>query len=120
MADLDSREIYQLLLAISSYTELKRKILMCLAHVYPQAVSGVQLSKMIGYSGQARTLYRGVLDRLKADKVILLDKLTPKLYSIRINHNHHLMNMLVELAQKWGNSLKEKYDVILQKDEQNE
>ena len=120
MTDLESEEVYQLLVAFSSYTELKRKIIVCLAHIYPQAVSGVQLSKMIGYSGQARTLYRGVLDRLKEDNVILLDKLTPKLYSIRINHNHQLMKMLVELAQTHGTELKRQYEEIIKEGEQNE
>ena len=117
MGNNDSEEIYQLLVAFSSYTELKRKILLCLAHVYPQAVSGVQLSRMIGYSGQARTLYRGVLDRLKADNVILLDKLTPKLYSIRINHNHPLMKILVDLSQTHGTQLSAKYNKFLEKGE---
>ena len=120
MNSLDSKEVYDLMVAFSSYTELKRKILLCLAHVYPRAVSGAQLSTMIGYSGQARTLYRGVLDRLQADKVILLDKLTPKLYSIRINHNQRLMKLLVELSQAHGTQLKANYTSLLKRGEKNE
>ncbi|NVM32022.1 MAG: hypothetical protein HWN65_24490 [Candidatus Helarchaeota archaeon] len=120
MIDIDAKEIYQLILALSSYTELKRKILLCLAHIYPRAVSGAQLTSMIGYSGQARTLYRGVLDRLKADDVIFLDRMTPKLFSIRINHKHHLMKLLIELSQTHGEKLKKEYNLILDKDEKNE
>jgi len=112
---LTTKEVYDLIIAFSSYTELKRKILLCLAHIYPKAVSGAQLSNMIGYSGQARTLYRGVLDRLKEDNVILLDKLTPKLYSIRINHNHPLMKLLVNIVQINGAALKKEYETILKK-----
>jgi len=120
MTDLDSKMVYDLLIAFSSYTELKRKILVCLAHIYPQAVSGSQLSALIGYSGQARTLYRGVLDRLKDDTVILLDKLTSKLYSIRINHDHPLMRLLIEISQENGLELKTKYLTLLQSGEMNE
>lgn len=117
MVLIESKEVYDLLVAFSSYTELKRKIVLCLAHIYPRAVSGAQLSILIGYSGSARTLYRGVLDRLKEDKVILLDKLTPKLYSIRINHNQHLMKLLIELAQQNGSHLKDEYESILRRSE---
>ncbi len=120
MTDINVKEIYQLILALSSYTELKRKIILCLAHIYPRAVSGTQLTSMIGYSGQARTLYRGVLDRLNEDDVILLDKMTPKLFSIRINHNHHLMKLLIELTQTYGAKLKKEYELILNKDEEIE
>jgi predicted transcriptional regulator with HTH domain len=120
MTDLDSKMVYDLLIAFSSYTELKRKILVCLAHIYPQAVSGSQLSMLIGYSGQARTLYRGVLDRLKADNVILLDKLTSKLYSIRINHEHPLMKLLVEISQENGLEIKANYLALLQSGESDE
>ncbi len=120
MSELDSKEVYNLVVAFASYTELKRKILLCLAHIYPRAVSGAQLSTMIGYSGQARTLYRGVLDRLQADNVILLDKLTPKLYSIRINHNHHLMKILVKISETHGTQMKKNYALTLMKGEINE
>ncbi|MHA1649936.1 MAG: hypothetical protein ACTSYB_07065 [Candidatus Helarchaeota archaeon] len=119
MPDMNTRDVYQLLLAFSSYSEIKRKIILCLAHIYPQAVSGTQLSRMIGYSGKARTLYRGVLDRLKNDNIILLDKLTPKLYAIRINHNHRLMKLLIELSQMYGSDLKEKFSKILEQESQN-
>jgi len=117
MNEIKSEVIYNLVLALSSYTEIKRKILLCLAHIYPRAVSGTQLSMMIGYSGKARTLYRGVLDHLEDDNAILLDKLTPKLYSIRINHNHPLMKVLIDLCQTYGKSLKEKYGLIAEKGE---
>ena len=120
MSNLDSQKVYDLILAFASYTEVKRKILVCLAHIYPQAVSGTQLSKMIGYSGKARTLYRGVLDRLKEDNVILLDKLTPKLFSIRINHNHHLMKLLIDLSQAHGAKSRDKFENLLKKDEADE
>lgn len=120
MTNLNSEDIYQLIIAFSSYTELKRKILVCLAHIYPRAISGVQLSAMIGYSGQARTLYRGVLDRLQNDNVILLDKLTPKLYSIRINHNHSLMKLLIDLSQAHGTELRDQFLKFLNEADQGE
>lgn len=120
VGDIDSKIMYDLMMAFSSYTELKRKIILCLAHIYPQAISGTQLAQLIGYSGKARTLYRGILNRLQEDAVILIDKLTPKLYSIRINHDHHLMKFLIDLTTQHGTPFKKKYLEILQKGLENE
>jgi len=101
-----TRMFYDLLIAISSLTTLERKIILYLAHIYPSAVSVAQLARAIGYSEKARTLYRGVLQRLTDAKLILLDKLTPKIFSIRINHEHEQMRFLAELCKKHGKELR--------------
>ncbi len=95
-------DIYDLIMLLSSMSEIKRRIMLALAHQAPKAVSGVQLTKMISYSGKSRTLYRGVLDELTADHLILADKLTPRLYSVRINHENPLLQMLVSMAKEHG------------------
>ena len=66
---------YELIQLISSLNETKRAILLALAHVHPRSVSGVQLSRLIGYSGKSRSLYRGVLAQLKEEGLILIDQL---------------------------------------------
>ncbi len=94
---------------LSSHNVLRRNIILALAHIYPKSISGVQLAKLIGYSGQSKTLYRGVLKHLSEDQLILVDQLTPRMYAIRINHEHPLMKSLIELCKKYGQDLRKIY-----------
>ncbi|MFQ6123492.1 MAG: hypothetical protein ACE5R6_02665 [Candidatus Heimdallarchaeota archaeon] len=112
-----TEDIYDLIMLLSSLSELKRRILLALAHLAPKAVSGVQLTKLINYSGKSRTLYRGVLDELVADSLILADKLTPRLYSVRINHEHPLIQTLIQLVKKHGCELRALYGKMLHEKE---
>ena len=96
------RAAYELIQLMASLNDTKRAILLALAHVYPRSVSGVQLSRLICYSGKSRSLYRGVLSHLQEDKMILIDQLTPKLYAIRINPEHPLLSLLVDLCREFG------------------
>jgi hypothetical protein len=114
---ITTKEMYDLLLGFASLNEMNRKILLCLAHIYPRAVSGVQLTRLIEYSGKAKSLYRGALQRLTEDKLILRDKLTSKLHSLRINHLHPLAKTLIVLAAQHGQTLREIYENALRTDE---
>ncbi|MFX1519912.1 MAG: hypothetical protein ACFFCD_08320 [Promethearchaeota archaeon] len=114
---ITTKQMYELLIGFASLNEVNRKILLTLAHVYPRAVSGVQLTRLIGYSGKAKSLYRGALQRLTEDKLILRDKLTSKLHSLRINHLHPLAKTLIALATQHGQQLREMYENALRTDE---
>lgn len=111
--DEASRAIYELMQLMSSLNETRRAILLALAHIYPRSVSGVQLSRLIGYSGKSRSLYRGVLNHLKENEMILIDQLTPKLHAIRINNEHPLLVVLVDLCRKFGEESKRIYTKAL-------
>ena len=116
-SSVTTKEMYDLLIGFASMNVLPRKILLCLAHVYPRAVSGVQLTKLIGYSGKAKSLYRGVLQRLNEEKLILSDKLTSKMHSLRINHLHPLAKTLITIAELHGDKIREMYENVLRTDE---
>jgi len=103
------KDAYDLLMSLLSLSEMQRRILISLAHIYPRAASGKQLITLIGYSGKAKSLYRGPLERLEADELILVDRLTPRLHSIRINHLHPLISYLLELIQAHGQKTRELY-----------
>jgi hypothetical protein len=111
--DEASRAIYELMELMSSLNETRRAILLALAHIYPRSVSGVQLSRLIGYSGKSRSLYRGVLNHLRENEMILVDQLTPKLHAIRINNEHPLLVVLVDLCRKHGQESKRIYTKAL-------
>ena len=98
----DDAAVYELIQLMSSLNDTRRAILLALAHIYPRSVSGVQLSRLIGYSGKSRSLYRGVISHLKENELIQIDQLTPKLYAIRINNEHPLLNILVDLCKEYG------------------
>ncbi len=87
---------------IAGESALSRKILLALAHLYPKAISANQLVEIIEYSHKSRVLSRGILNELEQRNLILRDKLTATLHSIRINHDHNLMKLLVEITQASG------------------
>lgn len=101
--------VYELLQLMASLNDTRRAILLALAHIYPRSVSGVQLSRLIGYSGKSRSLYRGVISHLKENEMIQIDQLTPKLYAIRINNEHPLLSVLVELCKTFGSQSRTVY-----------
>ncbi|MCK5150811.1 MAG: hypothetical protein KAQ65_03180 [Candidatus Thorarchaeota archaeon] len=115
MSDDDTlRSVYELVQLMSSLNDTRRSILIALAHIYPRSVSGVQLSRLIGYSGKSRSLYRGVLAHLQENKMIMIDQLTPKLYAIRINNEHPLLMLLVDMCRKYGSKSKKIYEKSLE------
>ncbi len=103
------RSVYELLQLMASFSDTKRAIIMALAHVYPRSVSGIQLSRLIGYSGKSRSLYRGVLSHLLEDHLILVDHLTPRLYAIRLNNEHPLLRVLIDLCRDYGEETRRLY-----------
>ena len=108
-------DIYDLIILLASLSEIKRRIVLALAHLAPKAVSGIQLTKMISYSGKSRTLYRGVLDELSEAGLILADKLTPRLYSVRVNHEHPLIHVLIGLTKEHGHEIRSLYSNMIEK-----
>ena len=107
--DAKIASMYELLQLMSSLNDTRRAILLALAHIYPRSVSGVQLSRLIGYSGKSRSLYRGVISHLKENEMIQIDQLTPKLYAIRVNSEHPLLSVLVELCRSQGETARKMY-----------
>ena len=96
------KRYYRLLMVISSLEPLKTKILQVLAHLSPQRVSASELTMLLGYSKKARTIYRGVLDELEGDEFIVIERITPKHFSIQISPHHPLMGLMIELAFNIG------------------
>ncbi|MDO8056471.1 MAG: hypothetical protein Q6361_06385 [Candidatus Hermodarchaeota archaeon] len=103
------KDTYDLIMSLLSLSEIQRRILVSLAHIYPRAASGTQLITLIGYSGKAKSLYRGPLERLEVEELILIDRLTPRLHSIRVNHLHPLIDYLLELISAHGKKTMDLY-----------
>ncbi len=108
------RHNYDLLLLLSTLGSNKIRAILVLVHQYPKAVTATQLSMLLGYSLKARTIYRGILDDLQERDLIFLDKLTPKVASIRLNHENPLLKKMIDLAQKYGKKYLEVAEDILE------
>ncbi|MHA2501844.1 MAG: hypothetical protein ACXAE3_03150 [Candidatus Kariarchaeaceae archaeon] len=94
-------DVYQLLMVFSRLDPIKSNIILILAHVAPQKVSGAELTQLLGYSQKARTIYRGVLDELEDEGYIIVSKRKNQ-YSIGIDQNHPLVKRLYELVLTEG------------------
>jgi hypothetical protein len=105
---------YNLIMFLSGLSQIKRRIMVALAHLYPRAVSGKQLTDLIGLSGKAGSLYRGILTELEKEEMILIDRLTPRISSIRVNHEHPLLHHLVALCKECGTPLTSSFTQILE------
>jgi hypothetical protein len=93
--------MYRLIMVLSSLDTLKVNIIITLAHIAPQPVSGTELTHLLGYSPKARTIYRGVLDELEEMELINVNKVQHT-YSISANRSHPIMAELIDLALDHG------------------
>jgi predicted DNA-binding protein with PD1-like motif len=50
-----------------------------------------------------------VISHLKENEMIQIDQLTPKLYAIRVNNEHPILSVLVELCREHGIHAKKVY-----------
>ncbi|MCE7738415.1 MAG: hypothetical protein KAU62_11200 [Candidatus Heimdallarchaeota archaeon] len=111
---------YELFLLLSTLGANKIRAVLILAHLYPKAITATQLSTLLGYSMKARTIYRGILDDLQERELIFLDKLTPKVASIRLNHENDLLKRLIELAKSHGADYLKVIDDLMGKKNEDE
>ncbi|MCE7749828.1 MAG: hypothetical protein GPJ51_15685 [Candidatus Heimdallarchaeota archaeon] len=111
---------YELLLLLSTLGANKIRAVLILAHLYPKAITATQLSTLLGYSMKARTIYRGILDDLQERELIFLDKLTPKVASIRLNHENDLLKRLIDLAKTHGKDYLKVIDDLMGKKNEDE
>ncbi len=118
-SDVDKLD-YELLLLLSTLGANKIRAILILAHLYPKAITATQLSTLLGYSLKARTIYRGILDDLQERELIFLDKLTPKVASIRLNHENELLKRLIDIAQTQGTEYQKVIEELLVKKDEDE
>ncbi|MCG3222478.1 MAG: hypothetical protein H7641_13945 [Candidatus Heimdallarchaeota archaeon] len=117
MESNSEKQDYELLLLLSTLGANKIRAILILAHLYPKAITATQLSDILGYSMKARTIYRGILEDLQEKELIYLDKLTPKVASIRLNHDNPLLKRLIDLAKEHGENYQAVINEILVKED---
>ena len=54
----NNKDFYRFFLLLQSFDDLKRSIVMILAHIYPKIISISELTLLLGYSKQSHHLYK--------------------------------------------------------------
>jgi biotin operon repressor len=85
----------------------QQKILLVLAHLAPTAVSGYQLSLLLGYSRTSRSIYKGILNDLQQEGYINIHKGPSKQNLIRISRQHPQMAKLIDLVSFNGKQFRD-------------
>jgi hypothetical protein len=120
MDSSEAEKDYEMILLLSTLGANKIRAVLILAHIYPKAITATQLSNLLGYSMKARTIYRGILDDLEERKLIFLDRLTPKVASIRLNHENPILKRLIDLAKQYGDKYLEVIEELMLKPDEKE
>jgi hypothetical protein len=107
---LTSEETYSLFLFFQGLDDLKRAMIMVLAHIYPKQVTATQLAQLSGYSKSSRYIYKsGALESLQKEEIIVIEKPTSRLMLIQLNSNNTLLMKFVDICQKEGKNLNEHF-----------
>ena len=93
--------MYRMMVTLSRLEPLKTGILMVLSHLAPKRISGQELTYLLGLSTKARTIYRGVLEEMKEEGFISVEKIG-KSFSISLNQDHNLLKDIQEIVLMEG------------------
>ena len=118
VSSIVSDDAYSLIMLLNSYDSLKRRILIALAHIFPQEATVTDISRLAGYSIKANIISRKKpLEQLETDGLLEIERRTPRHYSIRLNAKHHLMSLFVDLCVANGGELTDYFFDIIQNTE---
>jgi hypothetical protein len=105
---MNDQEIYELFLLLQSLNELKRSIILVLAHVYPKSVTIKELLKLSGYSETSKYIFKSeTLQALKFMELIELKHDFTKSSKLILNSNHSLIMKFSKICQKEGGVMAE-------------
>ena len=88
----NNKDFYRFFLLLQSFDDLKRSIIMILAHIYPKIISISELALLLGYSKQSRHFYKTeILKSLEVEKLIIINKPAKNLTQIILNGENELI-----------------------------
>ena len=107
---MSGQEIYNLFLLLQSFDDIKRSIIMVLAHIYPKEVTASQLADLAGYSKQSKYIFKsGALEILEKEKIISVSKPAKRLMLIKLNSEQSLLMKFSLICQEKGKTLMETF-----------
>ena len=102
----NNKEFYQFFLLLQSLDDLKRTILMILAHIYPKEISTSELIQLLGYSKHSRYLYKSeTLHALEVEKLITITKPSKNLTRLKLNDGNDLLKKFSNICASEGKAL---------------
>ena len=107
---MTDKEIHELFLLLQTYDDIKRSIIMVLAHIYPKEISGSQIANLAGYSRKSKYIFKsGALEILEKEKILVVSRPTKRLMMIKLNPEHNLLMKFSQICQDNGRILKETF-----------
>lgn len=106
----NNKEFYKFFLLLQSLDELKRTIIMILAHIYPKEISTSELIHLLGYSKQSRYLYKTeILRSLEVERLITITKPSKNLTQLKLNAENELLQKFSTICFSEGKNLSEEF-----------
>lgn len=109
------------MMLLQSLDEIRRSIVMSLAHIYPKKVTATQLSLISGYSVKSKYLYKSkAIAFLGEEGLIKVERIGKRLMLVQLNHENPLLQHLVELCLEDGHKITESLLSLLEEDQKDE
>ncbi len=97
------KKVYDLLMFLHAQDDLRRSIMIALAHIHPKQVTISQLSLISGYSRKSKYIYRSkVIDELSNQGILVVNKIMSNVQLVGLNPGNQMMQGLIELCQNNG------------------
>ena len=109
------------MMLLQSLDEIRRSIVMSLAHIYPKKVTATQLSLISGYSVKSKYLYRSkAIAFLEDEGLIQVERIGKRLMLVQLNQENTLLQYLVELCLEEGGKITVSLLSMLEEDQKDE
>ncbi|MFX1250495.1 MAG: hypothetical protein ACFFCZ_02680 [Promethearchaeota archaeon] len=109
-AAMSNAEVYELFLLFQSLDDLKKSILMVLAHIYPKTVTATQLSELAGYSTQSKYIFKSkALEALQKENLIEIRRPTKRLMLIKLHPDNVLLYKFATICQIEGDAIADQF-----------
>ncbi len=100
--DIMNDDIYHTLMLFSTLPPIEMKILLVLAHIFPNRVTGTEISYLLGFNKNSRTIYRGPLRNLEKRGFIIIERISDKKNMITLNIENSMMRALNQITLDAG------------------
>ena len=108
---------YLAMMLLQSMDEIRRSIILALAHIYPKKVTATQLSLISGYSIKSKYLYKSrAINLLDEEDLIQVERIGKRLMHIQLNYDNILLRYLVELCLESGEKITNSLLKMLEED----
>ncbi|OLS26112.1 MAG: hypothetical protein HeimC3_10850 [Candidatus Heimdallarchaeota archaeon LC_3] len=85
-------------------TVQERQAWFYIAKIFPKPSTGIELARQIGSSETSKTIYKSI-ENLKKKRLIVVNQLHPRVFSIQANEKHPLTNLLIDFGNYYDKQI---------------